>query len=367
MRKLFIDENTCVSCGACLNYGDYFYEDKSGKAKVYECAFILDKDLLALSDLISLCPTNAINLKDVKIDDNIDMILGNLKNELLSSFMIYQPCNMFTYDKDKYQLSYPDSPNFWGSDYKYSSESQALNSGLDEFDRYTYSKYRKIMVELFVQYKMDKIFPFYDLSESGHIAHVLQNIRMILWNYAGQINAYYNEQILHNDFGEIIIDFNDELIKRHYIDVSEFERFSTTSGVWADFKSESYSSLSSYKSYIDTDEMEMYVGRGLFGDKFKTRYSHRGLMEVTDEFYSDLQRSMSAVDLDEKAAMYVNLFIRAFNYLLIKAFADKFKQIKQLTNYEFIGAKELIEKTNNYSGLDRILENSIGKIDKYLY
>ena len=42
---------------------------------------------------------------------------------------------------------------------------KAQNAGLEEFDRYVYSQYRKILVELFVQYKMDKIYSFYDLSK----------------------------------------------------------------------------------------------------------------------------------------------------------------------------------------------------------
>lgn len=60
------------------------------------------------------------------------------------------------------------------------------------------------------------------------------------------------------------------MIKSDYKSLSEFENRSTCSGVWADFKSGSYSSLSSYKTYIDYDDFEQYVGSGLFGDKYKT-------------------------------------------------------------------------------------------------
>ena len=91
------------------------------------------------------------------------------------------------------------------------------------------------------------------------------------------------------------------MIKSDYKSLSEFENRSTCSGVWADFKSGSYSSLSSYKTYIDYDDFEQYVGSGLFGDKYKTFYCHRGLSEVISEFHRDIQLSMSSVDLDDSA------------------------------------------------------------------
>lgn len=367
MKTFSVDEKKCVACGACLSYSDYFVEDSTGKAKSNLGSNILEQDLIIAEEISSLCPTNAISIVEVKSNGSIDNILKDLKSELLDCLITYKESSTFTYDRNKYQLAYPESPNFYGSDYKYSSDSKAVNAGLEEFDRYVYSRYRKIILELFVQYKLDKIYPYYDFSEESFIGKRLDKIRSILNKYSGLINANLNNRVIPIDFDCFNLDFENDDFKMRLKDVSEFERFSTSSGVWADFQSGSYSSLSSYKSYIDTDDFEEYIGSGLFGDKYKTRYCHRSLKEVVAEFYSDIQLSMSSVDLDEKAAMYVNLFIRSLNYLLLDIFVHKFIEIERLTNKKykvFDDIKPIID--NNYTK-EKYLESIIGEIDKYLY
>lgn len=67
--------------------------------------------------------------------------------------------------------------------YDYSSESRAMSAAESEFDRICYSQYKKFILEVFVQYKEDKLRKFYTFDESGfwgqinkQYADVLQNL-----------------------------------------------------------------------------------------------------------------------------------------------------------------------------------------------
>ena len=362
MKSVSVDKNKCVACGACLSCTEYFYDGEDGKACTYKSKLIIDDHLALIEELILLCPVNAILLLENSKRTSIDKVFKDLRKDLLDCLVKYRSFSEFKYERDKYKLEHPITPNYFGSDYVYSSYSKAQNAGLEEFDRYVYSQHRKILVELFVQYKMDKIYSFYDLSKNSMINNLLKKIENIFDHYSGDINAHYKQNLIPPDFGKLSINFDDDMIKSDYKSLSEFENRSTCSGVWADFKSGSYSSLSSYKTYIDYDDFEQYVGSGLFGDKYKTFYCHRGLSEVISEFHRDIQLSMSSVDLDDSAVHCVNLFIRALNSTIIKMINNKIIELERLINYKTNSFDDIKEACKRKTWPSEIFESITGKL-----
>ena len=183
MRSVSVDKDKCVACGACLSCTEYFYDGDDGKACTYKSKLITDDHIALIEELILLCPVNAILLLKNSKRTNIDKVFEDLRKDLLDCLVKYRSFSEFKYERDKYKLEHPITPNYYGSDYVYSSHSKAQNAGLEEFDRYVYSQYRKILVELFVQYKMDKIYPFYDLSKNSMIDNLLKKIENIFDQY----------------------------------------------------------------------------------------------------------------------------------------------------------------------------------------
>ncbi len=72
MKKLSIDVEKCVSCGACAaNCPDHFEIRDDGKAHLKEAEVIdglevkeVDENEAGISDAVNGCPVQAIELKD---------------------------------------------------------------------------------------------------------------------------------------------------------------------------------------------------------------------------------------------------------------------------------------------------------------
>ena len=62
-KKIVIDGDTCIGCGACVSVApDYFEMDSDGKSKVAEES--TKKGESDIEEAIQSCPVNAISLKE---------------------------------------------------------------------------------------------------------------------------------------------------------------------------------------------------------------------------------------------------------------------------------------------------------------
>jgi len=65
--KIIIDENLCISCGACISIADNIFalDEKTGKAKVISQPKVINENIKMA---IKSCPVNAIKIVKEKND-----------------------------------------------------------------------------------------------------------------------------------------------------------------------------------------------------------------------------------------------------------------------------------------------------------
>lgn len=94
-----------------------------------------------------------------------------------------------------------------------------------------------------------------------------------------------------------------------------------------EFRSGSYSSLSDYDMYIDTDCIE--VGESFFGGA-KLKWRHDNIIEAATEYIKDLKSSMNFVDIDEHAMNLVNHMIDDYQQVAKELIETKVREAQAI-------------------------------------
>lgn len=304
MAILKIDPKKCICCGYCFSTSKLFIEDKNGTAKVAKYAKIDKKNSKLVQDIISFCPTKAISLiqNDSKYKNYKDLVL-QMRKQLESITIPDVKTEDVKMDANAYYSSAFDNATT-SSGYDYSSESKAMSAALNAFERECYTKYKRFMVDIFVQYKIDKLRPYYMCDETGYYAEKNKTFEETLTDIANEIISYSNgEIILPEDF----CTFNIFPSKRDLERLSNFEQINFASSIWAAYRSGSYSRVKDYESWIDTDDL--WVDSGFFGDKYK--YCYRS-WDAVEEFKKDMRREINYYDIDEEAAGEINWILEQY-------------------------------------------------------
>ena len=218
------------------------------------------------------------------------------------------------------------------SGYEYNSSRAAIKAGLAEFDKVAYSQYRRIILSIFVQYKNDKLKPFYTFDENSFYAKNNQKYKKVLLEVLAEAKEITNDEIkLPTDFAEFNVcpgDDSSALSRKDcVIGLSTFEERSTHSGIMEEYRSGSYSSLDSYEMYLDDDSFEMMDGTDWRGNfKTKEKYCFKGVNEAVNEFVKDLKGAMNFVDIDEDAfsllEMAMELYEKAIDHAIREKISD---------------------------------------------
>ncbi|WP_414698313.1 ferredoxin [Peptacetobacter sp. AB845] len=308
--KKFEVSTKCNACGLCFTASDFFEEDERGMALAKSEKYI--EDIAKAEEIVGICPTNAISIVSsgrAKNDgkEGLNELLSAMTKEL--NFKEYHPTTKeFKFETKEYTVchAYPRGEY----SYSYSSYSRAERAGLEEFDKIAYSQYSKFLIELFVQYKSDKLRKYYTKDENGFYKKFNLKIEKILNEIATEAKYISNNSInLKDSFTEFNVfpeteyfPFEDVTYK-----LAHFEEQSDKSGVMTEFRSNSYTKLSDYASYMDVDDRDEYIGSDWRGNpKEKTMYCYCNVMNAIKEFISDLKSSVNYVDIDEKAEYMVN-------------------------------------------------------------
>ena len=341
MKKFTISEK-CNACGRCVIMTDLLVENGEGKAEPAISGYIADDFLSEAQNIVEFCPVKALSIIEagnVKSSgrEGLKELKIVLQNKLKEVDVPVVMKDDVKFDANNYTIDYAGQKS--GYEYKYSSESQAEKAALDEFNRMCYSQYRPFILSVFVKYKNDKLKPFYtfEANENSFYYKTNQKYENVLKEVTAEAKALTDGKIaLPQNFNTFEVYPGDSFEfdkERIYARLKNFETRSTSSGIMAEFNSGSYSSIDSYKMYIDTENMEINDGEGLFGkSKYKTKYCYGRIYKAANEYIKDLKSAMNLVNIDEDTLYDVNQAIINYKEELQKVIEKKNKEFSEAIN-----------------------------------
>lgn len=339
MKKFNVSAN-CIACGMCVIMTDLLEENNHGKVYAIESGYISEEYLFEANKIVEICPVDAISIVEVKSVKGIgeqglkDLgeILENKLKDIKKVFVTKQDIN---FNSNNYSIDFGDAKGQYN--YIYSNSSQAEAAGIAEFNRIAYSQYRPFILSVFVQYKNDKLKPYYTFDDSSFYAKFNHKYEKILNEIVAEAQSLSSKSIsFPDDFTKFDVypgGLDSSYRENVTYTLRHFEEKSTQSGIIAEFKSGSYSSLDSYKMYVDTDDMEVYCGEDWRGrSKFKVKYCYYSVYNAVKEFISDLKNAMNYVDIDETALYFLSGAIDSYNKEIDKEVEKKIKIFNEVVS-----------------------------------
>lgn len=328
MKQVKVDREKCSCCGACFTDSAIFAEDNAGGAVVVNCGIIREDEIPEISKIIEVCPSQAIFLieTDDKVvsKDDLKKIVNELKNKLEGIQIPDVKIADIKMNAKEIQIQVPYSYDRY--QYIYSSEAKAESAGLAEFDKLAYSQAEKIVLQILIQYKINKLRKYYTSDEESYYVKKNQEFEMALKNIEEKIILASNGMLkLPNDFTVFFsLPARDHHDRELFLNIlSRFED-GLSGRVMNEFHSNSYSSKSEYKMYLDTDMSSEYEGECFFGgDKYKYRYCYTGVNEAIKNLIGDLQSSVNYADVDEEAVERVNSVLKMYREDVAKRIEEK--------------------------------------------
>ena len=311
----------CVQCGSCLGFGySFLYSDNNGMPVIKEGTF-LSEESVEYKNLKEICPVDAFEL-----DVNVDRIkvLNSLVQDLRNFAGVKTPSKEdIKFDKNDYSITIPVASGEYK--YEYTSYEAAERAGYREFERIMYSKIDTIILKIITEYRIKKIKPYFsDKIEDGSVyaiankklSTILDGIRDILDGKVpsdfSSVNIYPNDDITWAmlNKGELV---SDELI--------------------SDVKKEFNSWSHCYDCYIDSDEMEVCVGKDWRGNsKWKDRSCYKNVRNACRELAKDILDSCGYADdnIEERTLEHIKWLVDQYNKKLKVLVNEKYSIIQAL-------------------------------------
>ena len=169
MKKFVVSEK-CIACGNCLLETKLLQEDAEGKAVPVNGGYFSDDFLAKAEEIVAGCPVQALSIAEGAGAD-----LSKLPEKLQNALAKITVPNVTRKDVEMHAQDYRMTCSYPQGEYRYdySSESRAISAAENEFDRICYSQYKKFILEVFVQYKEDKLRKFYTFDESGFWGQII--------------------------------------------------------------------------------------------------------------------------------------------------------------------------------------------------
>lgn len=182
MKKFVVSEK-CIACGNCLLETKLLQEDAEGKAVPANGGYFSDDFLAKAEEIVAGCPVQALSIAEGAGAD-----LSKLPEKLQNALAKITVPNVTRKDVEMHAQDYRMTCSYPQGEYRYdySSESRAMSAAENEFDRICYSQYKKFILEVFVQYKEDKLRKFYTFDESGFGGRLTSNMQMCCRNLPEQ-------------------------------------------------------------------------------------------------------------------------------------------------------------------------------------
>lgn len=318
MKKINVS-NKCNACGMCAALTDLLVSDEKGFARPNGSGVVGPNDMRSVQEAIEVCPVGALSLKDSgnttkQGREGLAELQDLLKDRLRSIPKKKPEKKEYNFDARNYNMSFG---NFrMRSDYEYSSDSAALRAGLQEFNKGVYSQLKKFFIGFAVQYKNDKLKPYYTFDENGYYWKNNQQYRNVLEEFAEEAMDLSNGKLkLPENFTSFDVTPGDAYQgfsrKMAVYGLEHLEETDVVSNMEREYTSGSYHRLNDYESYIDTDSYEKYIGTGMFGKmKTKEMYCFTNLLAAVKEFRKDVADYANFADVTESAEYFMGI---AFN------------------------------------------------------
>jgi ferredoxin len=345
MKQISVNGN-CSGCGICIVNSLYLQENAEGNAKPVAGKAIQEKDLESVKKVVAECPESALQIVETGItsrkgEAGINDVISYLKDKCISFSVKKVSDSDVSLNSEDYYIPIPSSSKEYRRDY--SSESSAKSAAKEEFRRLCYSEtaYRPMIKKVFVEYKVNVLKPYYTCEDTEESTYYVYNqeIRNLL------SNAY--AEICDLSGGDCKVpeswkNFSVYLSERDWATepLKDFDRRSTSSGIFADFKDRGeYTSFSWYVDRMDYDYDETYVGEGLFGkSKYKDMWYFSGFHEEAKEFIDDLKSSIDSMsgDIEDGAVRIVNYAMETFEKKVKEELSSKISELERFVKQKKI-------------------------------
>lgn len=352
--------NECNCCGMCgVKYPDYFCEDAEGRASVKDGVLMLDAEKAA--EVQKICPVHAITA--VKEEKNIRQMLSDAVDNLKAYKLAYPTKAEIPFKKEEYFIPTPIASG--EHRYDYSSESSANSAARSEFNRQMYSQIDSLILKVITEYRVKYIKPYYSKDETSVYAACNKKLEGVLRGICQILKSEGLAGDLPNDFANVSVFPDENDATWRMLNKGELISDEMVSSIRSEFNSGTYSSLSSYESYWDTDDMEVSAGTGFGGrTKYKDKYCYRNLRSAFQELAKDILSACYYKDdyIVERASDTVKWLIDQYNKKLENLISIRIAYIeKKIGSMRDTGSKEAELQT--FSKMMRCVEqNKDGKI-----
>ena len=158
MKKIIIDHDKCVMCGACTLQGQLIEEDAEGRPVPTNGGVIAPTQDSEAAQLIAVCPQHAIRIEADEVN------LAELK-AMLRKPLVMPPVDASRYTFNKAEYSLPVLPGRGEYQYIYRNDDVADREGLKDFRDNVYSQREKLAQQVAASYKQTKLEPFLQYAE----------------------------------------------------------------------------------------------------------------------------------------------------------------------------------------------------------
>lgn len=332
--KTFEISEKCVFCGMCTQKTNLLVEDATGKVVPAQKCVITSQFLKEAEDIVKNCPAGAIRIVekgDVKsFDKNSLANLLRTKLEKVEKPVLKK--DDVKLDVDKYNITYPRMR--FASGYEYSSESSAESAALSEFDRNVYSQYTRFITEVLVQYREDKLKKYYTFDKNSFWGQANAKYEKVLLDFVNEVEGSSDSKI---KFPADFVKFEaypggvpDVEKSNHMWILKHFDEYQIIPRIMREFHDYPHTNKEDYRTYIDTDDMEVYAGKGFFGgDNYKTKYSYSAY-DLPKVYLSDLKSAIRYADIEDRPISEVESAIKSYNEEVKKEIEKKLDVLKKL-------------------------------------
>lgn len=283
----FIINSVCDGCGSCyFEFPNYFCEMDDGKAQAKEGVYVASPE--EVSSVLAVCPCGAI--EQVKVSSNIKQLLVDELDKLKNYKGVYPTEKDIPFKEEEYSIPIPYATG--QNRYDYSSDSAANRAARSEFNSKMYSQIDAYILKVITEYRVKYMKAYYSKSEEDRSVYLKWNkeVSAILCNIAEMLKCAGKANDIPADFCEVnVFPKQDSGSIWKMLNKGELVADEMIASIKSEFQSNSYTDLSSYESYWDTDSMEVYAGTGLGGRiKYKDKYCYKNMHEAFRELANDL-------------------------------------------------------------------------------
>ncbi|MBQ8195485.1 MAG: ferredoxin [Oscillospiraceae bacterium] len=326
MKKLAVS-TACISCGLCTVTNEYLQEDSTGQAIPVPGKLISDNELATVKQLIDNCPVSAISFVEVQKPMSAKDFIAAATKKISAIATLPTPKQSdFPYNSSEFSVPYYGAAGQYR--YEYSSESSANSAAEREFNEKAYSQLKPFALKLVMQYKSKYLAPYYVSGPTSIYEKKNAEIKSLLAEIAGEYESIFGQKL---PASFVTFEVFPDTERNSMLDMLRKDTvFSDEIADLIASKHRSEYPISNYRSTWDTDYEDKYIGKGMFGDKYKTVYCYKNVEAANKELADDMLRVAGWADINEIALDKACVVVDQYNRNMKKAIEEKIAILKNL-------------------------------------